>query len=101
MHLRAHSGSEILAHPNFKVPMLLAKFGPHRDALQYAFTHSCRPSLENNAVIAEWTYNVRVGALICASAIPEPWIAGHMQTNHVSFWVGGFCPRQPKDKVRL
>jgi hypothetical protein len=55
MHLRAHRGSEILAHPNFIVPMLLAKFGPHRDALQDALIRSCHPSLEDNAVIAEWT----------------------------------------------
>ncbi|MFM7989766.1 MAG: hypothetical protein ACKPKO_61680, partial [Candidatus Fonsibacter sp.] len=34
MHHRARNGSEILNHPNFIVPMLLAKFKPHRDALQ-------------------------------------------------------------------
>ena len=71
MHHRAHSDSEILPHPNFIVPMLLAKFGPHRDALQDAFTESCPPSLEDNAVIAEWTYNVLVAALIRLSTIPD------------------------------
>jgi len=80
MHHRAHSGSEILTHPNFIVPMLLAKFGPHLDALQDAFTESCCPSLEDDAVISEWTYNVLVDALIRLSTIPdeeiEPWIAG-------------------------
>ena len=84
MHHRAHSDSEILTHPNFIVPMLLAKFGPHRDALQDAFTESCPPSLEDNAVIAEWTYNVLVDALIRLSTIPDekmgPWIAGGKQT---------------------
>ena len=81
MHHRAHSGSEILTHPNFIVPMLLAKFGPHRDALQDAFTETCCPSLEDDAVISEWTYNFLVDALIRLSTIPdeemEPWIAGH------------------------
>ena len=48
--------------------------------LQYAFTHSRHPALEDNAVIAEWTYNVLVDALIRISTIPDkdmkPWIAG-------------------------
>ena len=47
---------------------------------QYAFTYSCRPSLEDNTVIAEWTYNVLVDALIRIIIIPDedmkPWIAG-------------------------
>ena len=64
MHHKAGSGSAILAHPNFIVPMSLAKFRPHRDTLQYAIAHSCHPLLEDNAVIAEWTSNVRVDALI-------------------------------------
>ena len=80
MHHRAHSGTKILAHPNFVGSMLLAKFGPHWDALQYAFTHSCRPSLEDNAVIAEWTCNVLLDALIRMITIPDedmkPWIVG-------------------------
>ena len=37
MHHRASQGSLILAHPNFISPMRLATFGPHRDALTYAF----------------------------------------------------------------
>ena len=37
MHRRASQGSLILAHPNFIIPMMLAKFGPHRDALADAF----------------------------------------------------------------
>ena len=43
MHHKPHSGSEILAHPNFIAPMMLAKFRPHWDALHYALTHASRP----------------------------------------------------------
>ena len=47
---------------------------------QDAFTYFCCPSLEDNTVIAEWTYNVLVGALIRISTIPDedmkPWIVG-------------------------
>ena len=70
--------------------MLLAKFGPHRDALQDAFTESCPPSLEDNAVIAEWTYNVLVDALIRLSTIPDekmgPWIAGGKKPCFILGW---------------
>ena len=104
MHHRAHSGSEILTHPNVIVPMLLAKFGPHRDALQDAFIESCRPSLEDNAVIAEWTYNALVDALVRLSATPDekmgPWIVGPgTQTMcHYGLMVyAGLCQLQPKD----
>ena len=34
MHRRASQGSLILAHPNFIIPMMLAKFGPHRECLE-------------------------------------------------------------------
>ena len=48
--------------------------------LQYAFTHSCRPFTGMHAVIAKWTYNVLVDALIRIRTIPDddmkPWIAG-------------------------
>ena len=39
--------------------------------LQDAFAESCPPSLEDNAAIAEWTYNVLVDALIRLSTIPD------------------------------
>ena len=52
--------------------------------LQDAFTESCPPSLEDNAVIAEWTCHVLVDALIRLSTIPDekmgPWIVGGKQT---------------------
>ena len=57
---RAHSGSRLFTNPNFRVPMLLAKFGPCWDAF-------CN-------------MHVLVDALICISTIPDedtkPWIAG-------------------------
>ena len=94
--------------------MLLAKFGPHRDALQYAFIHSCNPSLEDNEVIAKWTYNVLVDALIRISAIPDaamkPWIAGPGRQTmfhsglvvyaHSSLKILSACDEQPKGLKR-
>ena len=110
MHIRAHSGSEILARPNFLVPMCLVKSGPHRDALQDAFVHSCQSSLEENEVIEKWTYNVLVDALIRISSIPDaemkPWIAGPGRQTmfhsglvvyaHSSSKILSACDEQPK-----
>ena len=48
--------------------------------LQDAFNQSGRPSLEDNAAIAAWTYNVLVDALIRISTVPahdmKPLIVG-------------------------
>ena len=54
MLYKAHDGSEILAHPNVIVHLLLAKFGPHWDVLQARCIHLfLSSSLEDNTVIAE------------------------------------------------
>ncbi|MFM7987276.1 MAG: hypothetical protein ACKPKO_48980, partial [Candidatus Fonsibacter sp.] len=57
--------------------MLLATFRPHRDALQEAFVDSCHPSLVDKAVVAEWTYNVIVDALIRLSTVPTEEMEPH------------------------
>ena len=78
--------------------------------LQYAFIHSCHPSLEDNEVIAKWTYNVLVDALIRISTIPDaemkPWIAGPGRQTmfhsglvvyaHSSLKILSACDEQPK-----
>ena len=78
MHARALRKSRILAHPNFIVPMLLAKFGPHRDALHKAFLDT--PKQEQDALDLKWTYDVIVAALVALSIIDtkvmDPWFAG-------------------------
>ena len=52
--------------------------------LQDAVTYFWHPMLEDDAVIAEWTYNVLVDALIRLSTIPDekigPWVVGGKQT---------------------
>ena len=68
------------------------------------------PSLEDNAVIAEWTYNVLVDALTRISTIPneemKPWIAGPGRQTmlhsglvayaHSSLKILSACDEQPK-----
>ena len=78
MHRRASQGSLILAHPNFIIPMMLAKFGPHRDALAYAFQKVPKP--DNDPSELQWTYLVIVAALVTLSridiSIMDQWFAG-------------------------
>ena len=78
MHRGASQGSLILAHPNFIIPMMLANFGPHRDALAYAFQKVPKP--DNDPSELQWTYLVIVEALASLSrtgiSIMEPWFAG-------------------------
>ena len=78
MHHRASQGSLILAHPNFIIPMMLAKVWPHRDALAYAFQKVPKP--DNDPSELQWTYLVIVEALVSLSrtdiSIMEPWFAG-------------------------
>ena len=58
MDLRATQGSSILAHPNPIVPMMLAKFGPHREALNDAFLHTPKPKHDpldwNGPMASSW-----------------------------------------------
>ena len=68
------------------------------------------PSLEDNAVIAEWTYNVLVDALIRISTVPDedmkPWIVGPGRQTmfhvglvayaHCSLNILSACDEQPK-----
>ena len=87
MHARASRKSPILAHPNFIVLMLLAKFGPHRDALSHAFLHTPKP--EQDALDLKWTYDVIVAALVALSSmdakVMDPWFAGPgLRTTHHS-----------------
>ena len=83
MHARALRKSRILAHPNFIVPMLLAKFGPHRDALDDAFLHT--PKQEQDALDLKWTYDVIVAALVALSSmdtkVMDPGFVGHGDTS--------------------
>ena len=79
--------SLILAHPNFIIPMMLAKFGPHRDALAYAFQKVPKP--DNDPSELQWTYLVIVAALVTLSridiSIMEQWFAGPgRRTTHHS-----------------
>ena len=78
LHRRASQGSLILAHPNFSIPMLLAKYGPHRDALAHAFQKVPKP--DNDPMELQWTYCVLVAALVSISridmSIMEDWFAG-------------------------
>ena len=78
LHRRASQGSLILAHPNFIIPMMLAKFGPHRDALAHAFQKVPKP--DNDPMELQWTYCVLVAALVSISridiSIMEDWFAG-------------------------
>ena len=75
---RASQRSEIMAHANFVVPMMLAKFGPHRDALNDAFLSIPKP--ENDPDELRWAYDVLVAALValndCDQEIMEPWLQG-------------------------
>ena len=86
MDRRASQGSLILAHPNFIIPMMLAKFGPHRDALNDAFLKVPKP--DKNPSELQWTYLVIVAALATLSSIDnsimDQWIAGpgRMTTHH-------------------
>ena len=78
--------------------------------LQYAFIHSCHPSLEDNEIIAKWTYNVLVDALIRVSTIPtedtKPWIYGPGRQTmfhtglvvyaHSNLNILSACDEQPK-----
>ena len=86
MDRRASQGSLILAHPNFIIPMMLAKFGPHRDALNDAFLKVRKP--DNDPSELRWTYLVIVAALVTLSSIDssimDQWFAGpgRMTTHH-------------------
>ena len=87
MHRRASQGSLILAHPNFIIPMMLAKFGPHRDALADAFLKVPKP--DNDPSELQWTYLVIVAALVTLSridiSIMDEWLSGPgRQTTHHS-----------------
>ena len=83
---RASQDSRILGHPNFIVPMLLAKFGPHRDALHDAFLSVPQPM--DDPLDLKWTYLVIVAALTAISSIDagvmDPWMAGpgRMSSHH-------------------
>ena len=112
MHARALRKSCILAHPNFIVPMLLAKFGPHRDALHHAFLHT--PKQEQNALDLKWTYDVIVAALVALSSmdtkVMDPWFAGPGKTSahhsglvvyaHVSLKIMVACDAEPNPRKR-
>ena len=87
MHRRASQGSLILGHPNFIIPMMLAKLGPRRDALAYAFQKVPKP--DNDPSELQWTYLVIVAALVTLSridnSIMEEWFSGPgRQTTHHS-----------------
>lgn len=89
LHCRAATGSTILQDPNFIVLMMLAKFGPHRDALQTAYSHNPKPKSVDNAMVCRWVYDVVVGALELLTAVSDaemqPWIDGPgKQTTHHS-----------------
>ena len=83
MGQRASQGSRILQHPNFIVPMLLAKFGPHRDALHDAFLSVPQPM--DDPLDLKRTYLVIVAALTAISSIDagvmDPWMAGPGRNN--------------------
>ena len=78
MGARALRRSRILAHPNFIILMLFAKFGPHRDVLHDAFLSVPKP--KHNDSDLKWTYLVIVNALVALSRIEihvmAPWLAG-------------------------
>ena len=84
-----------MAHPNFIAPMLLAKLGPHRDALHDAFLST--PKLDRDRFHLKWTYNVIMAALVALSStdadIMDPWIAGpgKMSTHHIGLVVYANC----------
>ena len=86
MGMRAVQGSDIMKHPNFIVPMMLAKFGPRRAALYDAFLRVSRP--KSDPLGLKWTYHVIVAALTAISSIDAgimaPWIAGpgKQSTHH-------------------
>ena len=58
--------------------MLLAKCGPRRDALAYAFPKVPKP--DNDPSELQWTYRVIVAALVTLSSIGisimDQWFAG-------------------------
>ena len=83
MDIRALQGSLILEHPNFIVPMMLAKYGPHRDALHDAFLKVPKPN--DDPAQLEWTYHVIVAALVALSCIDSSimdiWYLGPGRTS--------------------
>ena len=112
MSKRASQGSAILAHPNFIIPMMLAKFGPHRDALHDAFLSV--PKLADDPLDLKWTYFVIVAALSAISKIDAeamaPWIAGPGKKSthhsglvvyaHVSLKIMVACDKEPQEPNR-
>lgn len=89
MHRRA-SGKHaaIFQYPSLIVPMILAKFGPHRDCLQHAFAASKQPKNKDEASWARWTYDVLVASLHLLTKVSDedmqPWIdgPGKQSTHH-------------------
>ena len=63
--------------------MMLAKYGPHRDALHEAFLSTHK--LQDDPLELKWTYQVIVAALVAMSresaAVMGPWIAGPGRTS--------------------
>ena len=78
MMRRATHKPPIMSHPNFIVPMLLAKYGPHRDALHDAFMRT--PKLASDPSDIKWTYLVIVAALVSLNCLDDnvldPWRDG-------------------------
>ena len=95
MTCRASQDSRILAHPNFIIPMILAKFGPHRTALHDAFLSVPKPDDDPSEL--KWTYLVIVAALRALSRINmrvmDPWYAGpgRKSTHHSGLVVYAHC----------
>ena len=80
MHSRAAKDAKIFKDPNFIVCMMLAKFGPHRDALQTAHHRNPKPKSADDAIVCRWVYDVMVDALELLAAVSDaemqPWIDG-------------------------
>ena len=91
MHGRTHGpAAALLRIPHLIVIMLLAKYGPHRDALQEARVHiGAPPEPHNDAKASRWAYDVVVEALRRIAKVPharmQPWWDGPgKHTSHHS-----------------
>ena len=69
-----------MTEPDFIVPMMLAKFGPHRDALRAGYTKHPKPKKVDAQAMSRWSYDVFVAALRRLTRLTDeemkPWWQG-------------------------